>query len=183
MGKKVWIGLTAAVVLFVAAYLGSPFWAAQQFRDAALSADVDRLDAAVDFPAVRDSLKSQLTVALTAKMQNDPEMRSSPFASLGMVMMPAIIGKMVDSFVTADGMSAMMKRGKMEKTGAGADGNANPDVDYDYAYRTLDRFAVTVKAADTKEAEAPKFVFERRGLFSWKVIRLEIPEEVLADRK
>lgn len=178
MSKKVWMGLAAVAVLFAAVYLGSPFWAARQFRDAALSADVDRLDAAVDFSAVRESLKSQLTVALTAKMQNDPEMRSNPFAGFGMVMMPAIIGKMVDSFVTADGMSAMMKRGKVEK----GEADANPDVDYDYAYRTLDRFAVTVKAPDAKKGEAPKFVFERRGLFSWKMIRMEIPEDVFADR-
>lgn len=179
MNKKVWVALVAIVLLFGAAYVGSPFWAARQFKGAALSADVDRLDAAVDFPAVRDSLKSQLTVAMTAKMENDPEMRSNPFAGLGMMMMPAIISRMVDSFVTADGMSAMMKRGKMER---GADATVNPEVDYDYAYLTLDRFAVTVKAPDTAEDQAPKFVFERRGLFSWKVIRLEIPESVFADK-
>jgi hypothetical protein len=63
MSKKVWGAVAAVVILFGAAYLGSPFWAARQFRNAALSADVDRLDAAVDFPAVRESLKSQLSVA------------------------------------------------------------------------------------------------------------------------
>ena len=57
----------------LAAYLASPFLAVRQFRNAALAADVDGLDATVDFPAVRESLKSQITVALTAKMANDPE--------------------------------------------------------------------------------------------------------------
>lgn len=180
MNKKVWAAVAAVAVLFGVAYFGSPFWAARQFREAALSADVDRLDAAVDFPAVRESLKSQLTVALTAKMQNDPEMRSNPFASLGMMLMPTIVGKMVDGFVTPDGMSALMKRGKLEK--AGQEPKADPEVDYDYDYRGLDRFAVAVKAVGAKGDDAPKFVFERRGLFSWKMIRLEIADGILADK-
>jgi len=181
MNGKVWAGLAAVVFLFVAVYLGSPFWAARQFREAALSADVDRLDGAVDFPAVRDSLKAQLTVALTANMRNDAEMRSNPFAGLGVMMIPGIIGKAVDSFVTAEGMSAMIKRGKVEK--GGGDATANPDVDYSYAYRTIDRFAVTVKAPEAEAGQAPTFVFARRGLFSWKMIRLEIPEGILNTQK
>jgi hypothetical protein len=178
MNKKVLAVVAAIVVLLCALYIGSPFWAARQFRDAAMTADVDRLDATVDFPAVRESLKSQLMVAMTAKMENDPSMKGNPFSGLGMMMMPALVGKMVDSFVTPDGMSALMKRGKMEKGDAQV--KANPDIKYDYDYRSLDRFAVTVSAPETKKEEAPKFVFERRGLFSWKMIRLEIPESALA---
>jgi len=180
MNKKTWVVLATVLGLFAICYFGSPFWAARQFKEAALSADVDRLDAAVDFPAVRESLKSQMTVALTAKMQNDPEMKSNPFAGLGMMMMPAIIGKMVDSFVTPDGMSAMMKRGQVK--GDATETTVNPDVEYSYDYRSLDRFAVTVAAPETKDGEAPRFVFERRGLFSWKMIRMEIPETVFADK-
>ena len=168
------------MVLFGAAYVGSPFWAARQFKEAAISADVDRLDTAVDFPAVRGNLESQMTAAITAKMTSDPEMRSNPFAGLGMAIMPAIISKMVDSFVTPEGISALMKRGKLEK---GGHAQTAADVNYDYAYHGLDRFAVTVQTAKTKDGDAPKFVFERRGLFSWKLIRLEIPQSAFADTR
>lgn len=181
MSRKWLAGLAAMIVFFAVAYVGSPFWAARQFKNAAFSADVDRLDAAVDFPAVRESLKSQMTVALTTKMQNDPEMRSNPFSGLGMLMMPAIIGKMVDGFVTPEGMSALMKRGRMER--GGSEVKANPDVHYNYDYRNLDRFAVTVTPPDAKSGETPKFVFERRGLFSWKLIRIEIPEKVFSEKQ
>lgn len=181
MSRKWLAAIAAFVALFGLAYIGSPFWAARQFKEAAISADVDRLDAAVDFPAVRESLKSQMTVALTAKMQNDPEMRSNPFAGLGMMVMPALIGRMVDGFVTPEGMSAIMKRGRIER--GGAEPKINPNVDYDYDYRSLDRFAVTVNALNAKASEAPKFVFERRGLFSWRMIRLEIPDSVFADKR
>lgn len=178
MNKKVWLAAIAMVGLFAAIYLGSPFWAVYQFKDAGLTADVDKLDEAVDFPAVRESLKSQLTVAMTTKMQSDPQMRSNPFAGLGMLMMPAIIDKMVDGFVTPDGISALLKHGRVEKAETSA-GNS-PNVSYGYDYRNLDRFAVTVKGPDVRDDAAPKFVFERRGLFSWKMIRIEIPQEVFS---
>ena len=177
MSRK-WIGLIAGVlVLFGAAYVGSPYWAARQFRNAALGGDVDRLEDAVDFPAVRDSLKGQLTVALTEKMNNDPALKGNPFAGIGMMMMPAMISSTVDGFVTPHGIAAMMRRGKVERAKNSTE--ISPDISYDYDYRGLDRFAVTVRRPDDDVAQAPSFVFERRGIFSWKMIRMQIPTDFL----
>lgn len=180
MNRRTWIVVAAILSVMVLAYVGSPFWAARQFKQAALSGDVDRLEAAVDFPSVRESLKSQLMIAMTEKMQSDPEMRSNPFAGLGMIVMPAMVGKMVDAYVTPDGMSAMMKSGKVRTVKIPEPVKA--DVDYDYSYRTLDRFAVTAKASGAKAEEVLRFVFERRGILSWKLIRIEIPAAALTDR-
>ncbi len=180
MNRRMWIVVAAILSVMALAYVGSPFWAARQFKQAAVSGDVDRLQAAVDFPSVRESLKSQLTIAMTERMQSDPEMRSNPFAGLGMMILPAMVGKMVDAYVTPDGMSAMMRSGKV-RTAKTAE-PVKADVDYGYSYRTLDRFAVTARASDAKAAEAPRFVFERRGILSWKLIRIEIPASVFSDR-
>jgi hypothetical protein len=180
MNRRTWIVVAAILAVMALAYVGSPFWAARQFKQAALSGDVDRLEAAVDFPSVRESLKSQLTIAMTQRMQSDPEMRSNPFAGLGLMILPAMVGKMVDAYVTPDGMSAMMRSGKVRSAKVAEPVKA--DVDYDYSYRTLDRFAVTAKASDAKADEVPNFVFERRGILSWKLIRIEIPAAAFADR-
>ena len=176
MNRKSRIVLLAAIVLFVAAYVGSPYWAARQFRDAALSADVDRLEAAVDFSAVRDSLKSQMTVALTTRMNSDPEMKSNPFGGLGMMLIPTMVNTMIDGFVTPQGIAAMVKQGKLAKSAVAT--RSAPDVAYEYDYRGLDRFAVVARKAGSTDG-APAFVFERRGLFTWKVIRVEIPNTAL----
>jgi hypothetical protein len=164
-------------MLFGAAYLGSPYWAARQFRAAALSADVDQLEAAVDFPAVRESLKSQMTVALTMRMNSDPEMKSNPFSGLGMMLIPTMVNTMIDGFVTPQGIATMVRQGKLAKAAAAQP--ADPSVTYDYEYRGLDRFTVTARTPSSKSADVPKFVFERRGLFAWKMIRLEIPNTAL----
>ena len=181
MNKRA-MGIIAAIIaVCVAAYLASPFLAVRQFRNAALAADVDGLDATVDFPAVRESLKSQFTVALTAKMANDPKMKSNPFAGLGAMLMPTIIGKMVDGFVTPEGISGLVKQGRVKSDKTDPQTTPNPDIHYSYAYRNLDRFAVTIEAPNATKEDAPSLVFERRGLFSWKMIRLEIPENAFAN--
>ena len=85
MKRRTWLIVVAALALFALAYVGSPFWAARQFKQAALSADVDRIEKAVDFPAVRKSLKAQLTPALTQTMQSDPDLRANPFTGLARI--------------------------------------------------------------------------------------------------
>src|SRR5579862_4994538 len=92
--------------LFTTAYFGSAYLAASRFKDAAISADPDRLDAAVDFPAVRESLKSQLSAAMMRKFQTDPHLNGNPLAGLGMMLGPVIVDKAVDAYVTPDGISA-----------------------------------------------------------------------------
>ena len=181
MDRK-WIALCVIVVLTAAGgYLGSPYWAVHRFKEAAISANVDKLDAAVDFPAVRESLKSQMSAAMMREMNDDPAMKNNPFAGLGMVMMPAIIDKMVDTFVTPDGMAALVRGSKpvdAKKTVSAAD----PDVDYSYEYVSLDRFRVKLFNRKSKE-KGPSLVFERRGFISWKLIRVEIPDDFLKGQR
>lgn len=176
MNRKILLVAVAAVAVFGIAYLGSPYWAVRQFREAALSADVDRIESAVDFPAVRESLKAQMTVALTTRMNSDPEMKSNPFSGLGMMLVPTMVNTMVDGFVTPQGIAAMVKQGKLAKS---PDARPVPDITYEYEYRGLDRFAVTARGGSTRDDAAPHFVFERRGLFTWKMIRLDIPAAAL----
>ena len=40
---------------------------------------------------------------------------------------------------------------------------------------------MTIEAPNTTKKDAPSLVFERHSLFSWKMIRLEIPENASAD--
>lgn len=174
MARK-WIVAAAAVLaLFAASYFGSPYWAARELRSAAMSGDVDRIEAAVDFPAVRESLRGQLTVALTEKMNNAPELKDNPFAGLGMMLMPTIVQKAVESYVTPDGIAAIVQRGEVKKDGA-----PSPSLTYDYDWRGLDRFAVTIRPEKVAADRAPVIVFERRGTFTWKMIRLQLPKDVL----
>lgn len=180
--RKTWIAGSiagAVVILFGGAYFGSPYMAAKSLADAAQAGDKDKLDAMVDFPSVRDGLKSQFNAALTANMQNDPDMKDNPFAGLGM-MIPAITDRMVDSVVTPDGIAAMVKARRSETTTtaptpAPTSSSKDDDTVRTYSYINLDRFRASA-AAKSNSKQHVDFVFERRNLFTWKLVKIDMSE-------
>jgi len=175
--RKTWIVVIGAVVaLFALAYIVSPYLAARDFVAAAKAGEAEKLERAVDFPAVRASLKPQLTAAMTTRLQNDPTMRGNPFAGLGAMLMPSILNRMVDSVVTADGIAALVRAGKMERSDDGLAAAQRPE--HDLRYLSLNQFEVTVLRKDAR-GDPINLVFERRGLFAWKLVRIDLPQDAL----
>ena len=173
--KKSVLLVSAISLLAGAIYVGSPYYAAHALKDAALDGDTDKLESSVDFPAVRESLKSQLAAAMMTKMQNDPEMQNNPFAGLGAVMMPAIVDRMIESYVTPEGVAAMIKGHKpTEKNNL----ELNPDLETTTEYVDLNRFRVRLHDKRLHQ-DGPSFLLERRGFATWKLIKLEIPTHAL----
>lgn len=172
--KKVAILGAAALMIGGGAYFGSPYIAARDLKTSAISGDTDKLDAAVDFPSVRDSLKSQISSEMTKKMASDPSMKDNPFAGLGMLMVPAIVDKAVDAYVTPDGIAAMV-RGEQPGASKSADHTDNPDIHYAYDWVNMDRFRVKMTNAKTHE-NGPALVFERRGIVTWKLVKIDLAD-------
>jgi hypothetical protein len=176
-----WVALAIAVLLVAGGiYVGSPYYAALNLKSAAVSGDPDRLEAAVDFPAVRESLKAQFSVALTRRMNREPDMRDSPLAGLGRLMMPVLVDRMVDAVVDPDALAALV-RGSRSLRERQPPHTQNPDVRYDYQWVSPDRFRVKLSNSRTRE-EGPSFLFERRGFAGWKLITLELPPDMLGAR-
>ena len=175
--RKGWIiAIGAAFALFALAYGVSPYVAVRGFVAAAKQGDAEKLRGSVDFPAVRADLKPQLTAAVTTRMERDPAMRNNPLAGLGAMLMPSILDRMIDSVVTPEGIAALVRAGKV---GSGDTASAAPRrVDYDLHYAALDRFDVTVRRKDAA-GDPVRLVFQRRGLFSWKLIRIALPQSGL----
>jgi hypothetical protein len=175
--KRTTIAACAVVILLAACYFASPFLGYYRLQAAARSGDQDALEASVDFPAVRENLKAQLNIALGRKMQSDPQLKNNPFAGLGMMFATALVGKLVDSYLTPEAISMMISKAKAPSPGERPmvpGSKANIKLATGYAYIDIDRFRVT--AADPSRADKPLgFVMERRGLFSWKLIRIELP--------
>src|SRR5260370_1298387 len=90
-------GLVAAVLLLIGMYVASPWIAVSQLRGAAKAGDRDKLDRLVDFPAVRESLKSQLKAQMLLKTQSDPDLKNNPFAGLAVLVLPALVDRLVDA--------------------------------------------------------------------------------------
>ena len=60
----------------------------------------------VDFPALRDSLKQQVTGLLTRRI--DMQKSGNPLAAIGAMIGVALIGPLVDSYATPDGVAAIL---------------------------------------------------------------------------
>ncbi len=184
--NKLIAGLALIGALFLAAYGGSPYWAVQQLREAARTGDQEKLEAHVDFPAVRDSIKSQLNAAIAERVRAEGGAENNnPFAVLGAILAPAIVDQAVNAYVTPDAIAKMVKEGEAPAAGDAApteeeSADKEPKTKVSYAYASLDRF----KAKFTREDQPDEplvITMERRGLFGWKLVRIDLPLEAKED--
>jgi hypothetical protein len=172
------MAVLAAVLSFV-----SPILAFRHLESAAKSGDRDALEAAIDFPAVRQSFKDQISAMIVDRVRNDPGLRGNIFAGIGALLLPAIADRIVDSVVTPDAISGMILRAKFSPNKSSTRRSAPakpPSVGMSYGYMSVDRFRVRLFQRDDPRAEASiAFIMEREGLISWKLARIELPQDVL----
>ena len=179
MSRRLTLSLVAIIaILFLGAYIASPYVAVRDFIAAARSGDAARLNDAVDFPAVRRSLKPQVTEALTGRL-GSPRKRS-PLADLGKLLAPVIVDQALDTLVTPDSITQLVRHGDPHASGTGEAPKRR--LSYSYSYAGLDRFRATLASPDHPASPA-SLIFERRNLFWWKLVRLELPKDILTGRK
>ncbi|WP_345814293.1 DUF2939 domain-containing protein [Paraburkholderia sp. PREW-6R] len=97
-----------AVVVIAALGLGyaSPYIALNNLKRAADARDAATVNQYVDFPALRDSLKQQVTALLTRRL--DAQSNGNPLAAIGAMIGVALVGPLVDAYATPDGVAALL---------------------------------------------------------------------------
>jgi hypothetical protein len=166
--------------LSVWAYYG-PHRTLNKIREAAEKGDTEALRDLIDFPSVRESLKEQLNSIMAKKMT--VELKDNPFASLGMMIASAIVDKMVDSFVTPNGIASLVKGMKPkfdpsqnpnENIDSSEEKNTENKISKKYRYEGLSKFIVSFCNKD-KNTECISLILRRDGL-KWKLTEIQIPE-------
>jgi len=179
--RKVAIAIASlSIVAIIALYIGSPYWAAHELEQAARSGDADRIEMLTDMPAIREGLKSQISAALNRKLNADPDTRRNPFAALGALIAPVLIGKAIDAYVTPDGIANILQSGKptVQQSDPAAQ---RPRYAAEDEYLGLDRFRVRLHDKNS-DAQGPALVFERRGFVTWKLVRIDLPANAFGDQ-
>jgi hypothetical protein len=166
--RRVLLGLAVAATGF--AYLASPFLAAFEVRQAMKNGDKPTLERRVEWEPVRASLKASLA-GLQRKADADKQLAGAPAPSIWSrvkaMVMPTMAEKLVDNYVTAEGVIQMfaartaLKDLKKEWTGSAA---ATPA-----AGQTSDVIA-PVLAADVDDHGSP---LERFRAFYNRIHRAE----------
>jgi hypothetical protein len=188
------------VVLAVFAY-ASPYLVLSRLRDAVQARDANMINHYVDYPALRVSLKQQVTQMLSQRM--DSEKLQHPLAALGALVGMAFVNPLVDAYATPDGVAALLKgmppRGEpgeappsvaneqpeqapgapsqaepsSSQPSASASAQANaPQAKANAGYRDMNTFAVTYARGATGTPYS--VIFHRRGWFSWKIDAVEL---------
>jgi hypothetical protein len=129
----------------------------------------------VDFPALRASLKAQLSDRLVRKA--GPELQSSVFAAFGLRVANGLIEPAVDAMVTPMGLGAIMEG---RKEWAYASGGFTRDAsapatdvlrEVDSRFESPSRFTATLHDASGTDTI---FVLTRSGL-DWKLSDIRLP--------
>lgn len=176
------IGAIAVLGAGLSYYLASPFLAVNGLRNAVLSKNAEDANKYVDYPALRENLKAELTAHAMKEMQQDPEMADNPFSGLAMAVVGPMVSAMVDGFITPSGMKTIMQlasdpssasddtsRGIAERI-AGANQTLK---DTSMGYEGLDKFRVSYKNEDGTQG---RFVFSRTGFADWKLTNIDLNE-------
>ena len=107
VARPLLIALIAIVVIAALGYAyASPYIALDRLKRAADSCDVETVNEYVDYPALRDSLKLQVTGLLTRRL--DVQHNGNPLAAIGAMIGVALIGPLVDAYATPDGVAALL---------------------------------------------------------------------------
>ena len=180
------LGVLAVLILLAlaAAYVGSPLYAFHQLKQAAQSGDRERLEALVDFPAVREDLKRQVDSKAT-KLARTASGVGYPIAAILGHLGAALGDRAIDRLVTPDAISAMVQFGETPRgrrtDGAagsppgGSGGGRGPEVGFNLVYLTPDR--VRVRVAPAANPDRPvDLILERHGFFSWRLEAIELPK-------
>ena len=160
-------GAAGALLIVAATSFASPWWTLQRMQSAVAHRDADAVSAQVDFPALRESVKSQIL----ASMKGDPATAdgTNPVAALGTSFAMAVVNPLVDLIASPRGVALMLEQGRIalaKQAPHASDANVAPERPrYAVNYRSWDRFAV--------KTEDGNFIFHRAGLWNWKLAGIE----------
>lgn len=175
------IKITLMLVGFLAVvgyYLASPYLAVASLRKAAKAGNAEAMRENVDFPSVRESLKDQLNDIASKKLLKKS---NNPWEKLGMTFAAALIGPMVDAYVTPENLARAINGEKVElkpgKTSESSLVSEAPQPVTHMQYETKNRFVVDLTETEKNGSQKTTgFVFSREGFFGWKLSSLRLPQ-------
>ncbi len=177
MAKKFTLSLTA-IALAASLVYASPYYAVYQMKQAAQTHDAQTLNEYVDYPVLRQNLKTTINQKMQQILQENKDQ------DLLSVMAKGIANKlsdmMIDAMVTPEGLTAMINGRKPDAATAESkktatekpkENQASDAPRINYHYRGLNNFSVVVSDATGKQTA--NLIFQRHGVMSWKLNGIE----------
>ena len=116
-----WKAPLVVVAVLFAGYLAYPYLALHQLVAAVESGDPALIEPKVDWPAVRQGFKDDVSGAMGAKRGGNQD---GGLSALGLALGARIMGGAIDAFVTPEGLAGIIQAGRRDKAAAAAIGGA-----------------------------------------------------------
>ena len=153
----------------------APLLAFRAIRSAAQFGDVKALSEAVDYNAVRESLRTQLRPA-SAELHPPVDFLHDPIGALLRAWEPVSPQADVDPLLSPDAIASLTEgrgpSGPKAKPDGGLFGGPIPAV----RYWGFDRVRLGV-ADPARPSRETVFAFQRRKLFDWRLVAVRLPQE------
>lgn len=164
--KKLVAGIAVAALLAGGWAFASPWWTLHRLRAAALARDAAAVSAFVDFPALRDDLQADMTVAMATEAGKAGD---DPMQALGMGIGVMMVGGLIERFVSPTGVALLLSGERTEVFDPKAVG------DFEIVRDGFSRFRLRSATEPGKAA----VVFTRSGL-GWAITGVDLPPEAFA---
>ena len=184
--KRLWDLVVLAIFVFAAAFATAPWFAFRALKAAAQYEDVQAIAQIVDFPSVRRSLTGELRDDAPVAAAEPPSIWRDPLGAMRRAIEPmAPPEPKVDRYLTIAGISALTRG---YAPGTAPAGPARPETvsgklkavvlgPYPtIAYWDPNRVRVAVQRPGAPE-RVTVFTFERKALFTWKLVHIRLPRE------
>ena len=175
MNKKI-IGAIIALAVAICGYLyATPYIALNNIKKAAQAGDSETVSKYIDYPSVRQSFKDQMNAMMAKELMNQD---TDGFAALGAMLASTMVDKMVDGFVTPEGMTLMLKGKNLKdaeqdsRDTQTAETQEESKPEYEAGYTSMNDFEVIIK--DQGQSKEVKVLMVRDGL-SWKIHKIAVP--------
>ncbi|MGQ0762681.1 MAG: DUF2939 domain-containing protein [Acidobacteriota bacterium] len=182
--------IAVGAVLLVMAVVGvwfyfTPHLALLNMRSAAQNRDAKTFCSYIDFPVLKENLKSELNAKMLEEMSKDQKMKDNPYSGLAFAIAPAMINNMIDAYVSPAAIEKAF-RGDFESSKSSSQDTKAPVVttqtfNKDFVseekgsvstgYESFNEFAISYKP---KTGNGSKLILERRGLWGWKLVNIKL---------
>ena len=177
MNKKI-LGSIVVLVIAIVGYLyASPYLVLNSIKTAAQNGESEKVSQYIDYPSVRQSFKDQMNAVMAKELMKQD---NDGFAALGAMFAATMVDKMIDGFVTPEGMTLMLQGKDLKQSAQQSIGvqdssnqeNEEPKPEYEAGYTSLNDFEVVIK--DQDQSKEVKVLMVRDGL-SWKIHKIAVP--------
>ena len=157
--KRLLVGLVVLLAVAMGGWaIGSPYYTLWQMKRAAEARDVDALASHVDFPAVRASVRNQIS----ARMGNEGG------GIVGALVRSGIGGTLVDAAVSPTGMRFIFAAAPLTESESPTPIRLKAN-EMHYGRTAFDRFHLT-------RGDGASLEFRLRGL-EWKLVDIQLPPD------